>query len=463
MRKVKLLILGAGTAGISALKEAENHTDDVLLADPGPLGTTCARVGCMPSKALLHIAQQVAATQWLRKQGLASGGLNLDLPAVLAEVRRLRDRLIAGPIRTTKALEDRYLPGAARFVGPDRLQVGAETVQAEAIVIATGTRPIIPEDWELPSKQVLTSDTLFEQPDLPHRIAVIGTGAIGLELGQALAMLGLDVRAFGRSTTLAGIRDPAVNDAARELIGVGMPLHLGSTPAPMAKDGRIEIAVDGKTLEFDAVLAALGRRANIEQLNLGTLGVPLDEHGMPPLDPQTLQVGDLPIYIAGDVAGLRPLMHEAADEGRLAAHYALNPKAASYDRRTALAMLFTEPGIASVGTRFDALPAGALIGELDFSGQGRALLMGKNHGLLRVYADADGYLIGGAMVLPRAEHLAHELAILVQRRLHVSEALTLPYYHPTLEEGLRSALQGVRRQLPERARTPDLPVHSGGD
>lgn len=459
MPHYRLIILGAGTAGLTAFSQAHRETGDVLLIDPGPLGTTCARVGCMPSKALLQVAREVDAAGRLRRDGLLLGDpLRIDGAAVMAKVRRLRDRFVSGPLRTIEGLGDRFVKGAARFVGPDRIEVVGERYSADAFIVATGTRPVVPTEWQALGDRLLTSDTLFEMPALPESLAVIGLGPIGVELGQALAMLGVRVAAFGRNARLAGSGSAAVNALAHEALGESMSIHTGHEVALEPCDGGVLVRFGATQFQVERVLAAIGRRPAVGDLNLAALGLPLDRQGLPTIDPRMLRAGTSRVYFAGDVNGIAPLMHEAADDGRLSAWYALHPDAECLTRRTPLAMVFCEPQLARCGVSGADLPAGTVTGRVDFGGQGRSIILGYRRGLLEVHADPEGRLIGAEMICAGAEHLAHQLAWLIQRRTTVTEALQLPFYHPVLEEGLRSALQDLRRQLPERVSRPDLPL-----
>ncbi|WP_376690074.1 dihydrolipoyl dehydrogenase [Wenzhouxiangella sp. EGI_FJ10409] len=460
----RLIILGAGTAGLSAWKQARDLTDDILMIDPGPLGTTCARVGCMPSKALLQVAKDHQAACGLHRKGLMSGTAGeLDGAAVMKHVRDLRDRFTAGPVRAVEKMGDGFVRGAARFVGPDCVEVDGTRYSADAFVVAAGTKPFVPGPWRELAERLLTSDDLFEMPDLPARVAVIGAGAIGCEIGQGLAMLGADVHLFGREKVLAGIADSDINCIMDETLGQQLALHLGDDALPEPANDGATVRFGEERFEVDLVIAAIGRRAPLDALGLEALGVPMDDKGMPQLDPDSLRAGDAPVWFAGDINGIRPIMHEAADEGRLAAWHAMHPDAECMARRAPMGIVFTEPQVAWAGLRGRELPDDALTGECDFGRQGRSIIKGYDTGLMKVHADASGRLIGTEMACAGAEHLAHELAWLIQRRVNVVEALQLPFYHPVLEEGLRTALHGVRRQLPERERRPDLPLCRDGD
>lgn len=455
----RIIILGAGTAGLSAWKQATDLTDDVLMIDPGPLGTTCARVGCMPSKALVQLALDAEAGHSLYRKNLLSGSPGqIDGAAAMAEVRRLRDHFVAGPIAATRKMGERFINSAARFTGPDSIEADGRTLSADAFIVAVGTKPFVPPGWPDLGDRLVTSDDVFELTDIPARIGVIGTGAIGCEIGQSFAMLGAEVHMFGHGEKLAGIVDEDINREMHSALSEHLTLHTNMNVEPVATDIGVEIVSASQRTAVDLVVAATGRRAVVDAMGLENLGVPLNERGLPDIDPVSLRAGSAPVWFAGDISNIRPLMHEAADEGRLAAWHALHPDAECLARRTPMGIVFTRPQAAWAGLRRNELPADALTGEADFGRQGRATLMGHKHGLMKVFADAHGVLIGAEMACAGAEHMAHELAWLIQQRVHVVDALQLPFYHPVLEEGLRTALHGIRRQLPERERRPDLPL-----
>lgn len=460
----RLIILGAGTAGLSAWKQATSITDDVVMIDPGPLGTTCARVGCMPSKALLQVARDVSTSRAMHRHRLLAGSPpRLDGTRVMEHVRALRDRFVAGPVGAVEKMGARFIHGAARFTGPDRIEVGGTTYTADGFIVAIGTKPFVPDAWQSLGELLLTSDGLFEMPDIPARIGVIGAGAIGCEIGQGLALLGSEVHLFGRDDRLAGITDPDVNEVMHKALGEQLHLHAGHAAKPARTSSGVAIEFGEDSIEVDLVVAAIGRRAAIEDLGLDQLDVAMEDNGLPRIDPDSLRAGDAPVWFAGDVNGIRPIMHEAADEGRLAAWHALHPDTECLARRTPMGIVFTEPQVAWAGLRGDGLPDGALAGECDFSRQGRSIIKGYGHGLMKVHADPAGRLVGAEMACAGAEHMAHQLAWLIQQETHVVDALKLPFYHPVLEEGLRTALHDIRGQLPERDRRPDLPLCESGD
>src|SRR5690606_15992788 len=194
-------------------------------------------------------------------------------------------------------------------------------------------------------------------------------------------------------------------------------------------------------------------RPNVDGLGLETLGVPLDVNGMPEVDPRTMRIGTTPVLLAGDATGDDPLLHEAADDGHIAGLNATSEDPIRLSRRTPLRVVFCDPGVASVGQRaIDLDPEATLVGEMSFASQGRARIMQENRGLLRIYAArGDGRLLGAEMAIPAAEHMALLLALAIGQGLTVNDLLRTPFYHPTLEEGLRTALRRIARELPPRA------------
>jgi dihydrolipoamide dehydrogenase len=443
-------IIGAGTAGLSALREVRRRTQRFVIINDGPWGTVCARVGCMPSKILIE-----AANAYHRRGSFAEFGitgaesLKADVPAVLQRVRRLRDDFVRGTLKATEGLGERAISGRAHLLGPDRLEVNGRELRARRIIIATGSHPIVPAPWRDLGERLLTTDTLFEQKDLPARMAVVGLGPVGVEIAQALSRLGVELVAFDGIRTVGGLTDPAVTAVAVELLRREFTLHLGENAELVAEGAAVRVRAGTAESTVDRVVVALGRRPNVDDIGLETL-VELDERGLPPVDPGTLQVADLPVFLAGDSNDQAPLLHEAADEGHIAGINATRPDVACFDRRTPLVIVFADPNVAMVGRRFEDLgSSGVLAGEVRFERQGRARAGQHDHGILRVYAERDrGRLLGAEMCAPAGEHMVHLLALAIDRSLTVHELLRMPIYHPVLEEGLRTALRELASQLP---------------
>ncbi len=204
------------------------------------------------------------------------------------------------------------------------------------------------------------------------------------------------------------------------------------------------------TERVDYVIAATGRSPNVRGLGLERTSLDLDARGVPVFDRSTMQCGAHPIFIAGDANDDLPLLHEAADEGRIAGENAARyPDVRPGLRRTPLAVVFSDPQLAVIGQRHaDLVPGTFVIGAASFENQGRSRVMLRNRGLLHVYADvATGLIAGAEMIGPDAEHLGHLLAWAIQSGMTVAQALEMPFYHPVVEEGLRTALRDAQTKL----------------
>ncbi len=451
-----VIIIGAGTTGLTALREVRKRSERFIIVNDGPYGTTCARNGCMPSKLLVEAANAFHRRLVFEEFGIRGGAaLTADIPAVLHRVRALRDSFVGYTLQATEELGERSIAGRARLLGPNRIEVDRRELTADRIIIATGSRPIVPKPWHAFGDRVLTTDTLFEQADLGRRIAVVGMGAIGVEMAQALSRLGIEVTGFDSGHRLAGLTDESVNATLGALLRQEFAIHCGSAAELFEAPDGIGIRSNESHVVVDQVIAAIGRRPNIDDLGLESLGVALDAHGMPPVDPHTMQIGDLPVFLAGDANGQLPLLHEAADEGYIAGVNAFATKPVGFVRRPPLAIVFADPNVAVVGKRLSELdPAATVSGAVDFDNQGRARAAQRNHGRICLYANQrSGLLLGAEMCAPAGEHMVHLLALAIERALTVNDLLRMPFYHPVLEEGLRTALRKLAAQLQPPAAT----------
>lgn len=462
---VDVAIIGAGTAGLNARRQVEKMGQRALLIESGPYGTMCARVGCMPSKLLIAAADAAHEVWGAGRFGVrVPDGVRVDGRAVMTRVRAERDRFVGFVVGDTEAIPAaQRLRGRARFIGPSSLEVHSEDdpdevvrVEARAIVVATGSAHVVPPPFAAIRDHVMVNDDVFELEDLPASLAVIGTGVIGLELGQALARLGVAVDLFNASRSLGPFTDPEVQRVTRAVLSEELTLHLETEilearlvpPGVHLRWREHDGGEHGAT--FERVLVAAGRRPELAALDLARAGVALDERGRPAWNPATAQIPGVPIFLAGDVSGHRPLLHEAADEGRIAAENAATwPDVRIHERRTTLAIAFTDPQMALVGTPWRLLDLAKVeIGESSYDDQGRARIAGRNRGLVRLYAERHGSrLIGAEMFGPHMEHMAHLLAWVVQEGMTVQQVLRMPFYHPVYEEGLRTALRELAAEL----------------
>lgn len=462
---VDVAIIGTGTAGMGAYRAAVKHTDKVLLIEGGSYGTTCARVGCMPSKLLIAAGDAAYHASQTELFGISVDRVKVDGKAVLKRVQTERDRFVGFVLDSVDSFEEKHkIKGFAKFQDEHTLLIDDHTqVIAKRIVIATGSRPDFPQILASAGSRLLTNDSLFELSNLPKSIAVFGPGVIGLELGQALSRLGVVVKVFGRSGSVANLHDEEIRryaehtfneefyfDAKAQVISTkekenGVEVHY------LDKEGQSVVEL------FEYLLAATGRKANVDKLGLENTSIVLDEKYSPVFDELTLQTSVDHIFVAGDANNTLTLLHEAADDGKVAGSNAGSyPIIANGQRRAPLSVVFTEPQVAIVGlnlTQIQHLYSGLheksyVTGQVSFEGQGRSRVMGKNKGLLKVYADEhSGEFLGAEMFGPAAEHIGHLLAWARQQKMTIQQMLSMPFYHPVIEEGLRTALRDTLRKL----------------
>lgn len=463
VKKVDVAILGAGTAGLGARRAAKAEGRSVVMIDPGPFGTTCARVGCMPSKLLIAAAEAVHHAEKAPIFGVHPGEVRIDGKAVLGRLRSERDRFVGfvNKVIDEAKEEGELLVGRGTLTSKNAIRVDGEDgvlgeVHFERLVIATGSSPFVPPPFRPVAAQSLTTDGIFEMEDLPESLLVVGLGVIGLELGQAFHRLGVRTTLIGVGGAIGPISDPIILEEAKQVFAKELDIH------PSYEFKSIEAVDKGLRFDFidssgkersetfERVLIAAGRKPNMDKLGLEAAGIEPIERGRYDIDARTLQLGDAPVFVAGDVNNLHPLLHEASDDGRIAGRNAARyPEVLAPARRTPLGIAFTDPQIAIVGSGYSGLEScGAVAGEVDYGDQGRSRVHAMNAGRVRLYADKDnGRLLGGEFFGPRAEHLAHLIAWSVQQGMTVAQALDMPFYHPVVEEGIRTALRDLNANL----------------
>jgi dihydrolipoamide dehydrogenase len=446
-RTCDVAIIGAGTAGLAAERAARKAGATTLLIDDRFAGTTCASVGCMPSKLLIAAAEAAHAVRRAGVFGVEAAPPRIDGVAVMRRVRFERDAFVAGMQKSLAEIPAGICVQArARFVDGTTLELdNGDRIHARAVVVATGSKPNVPEPYQALGACVLTNETIFELTDLPRSIAVIGAGPLGLELAQALARLGVETEVFNEGKHIGGLHDEQVAADLLAILGRELPIHLGVT-LRVSRDGKgARLAWEGASRgekTFERVLVATGRPPALDGLGLDTAGVTLDNQGRPDVDAGTLQCGTTPLFFAGDADGERPVLHEASIEGAIAGRNAATwPKVEPGRRSVAFSVMFTDPPVAVLG---DPPPVDAVIGSASYRDQGRAKIEACNVGTVRLYAaPGDGRLTGATLAAPGMDHIAHLIAWAIERGETATRLLDLPFYHPTLEEGLKTALRQI--------------------
>lgn len=448
-RRCDVAIIGAGTAGLHAYKRAAAADADVLLIERGPGGSTCTRSGCIPSKLLIAAARAAADARTAGTFGIEVAGVRVDGPGVMRRLRAERDKA-DGRIRAQyeRVPPEHRMHGEARFTGPSTLAVGEAVVHARSVIIAAGARAQVPPALEPVRPLVRTHETIFELEDVPASVAVVGAGPLGLELAQAFARLGAAVTVLDKGGAVGALKDPECERSARNALGREVALHLDVEVTAAMAGERARLCWTGDSrgeVEVELVLSAAGQTPDLSGLDLGSAGLALDDDGVPLFDRDTRRCGDNPVFVAGDAGVWRPVLHEAARGGTIAGAVAAG--AEPLRPVPPLAIAFTEPNLVEVGCAFDALPDGAVVGCALATDNARSGIDAEDVGLVRLYADAAGRLLGGTIVLIGGEHLGQALALAIERGLDAAGLAEQAWYHPCLEEMLQEAARDVCRQL----------------
>ncbi len=452
-----IIIIGAGTAGFSAYKEAIKHTQNILIINQGPWDTTCARVGCMPSKVLISSANRMYDIQHAEEVALTVDA-KIDTSQVMRHVRKLRDRFTASTLKDVESWDEKHkISGQAKFINANTIEVNQQQYQAKSFILAVGSTPNMDPAWTATlGKRYITSDEIFELEPIPQSLGVIGSGVIALELAQAMTRLGVKTTVFARSERVGSLTSPHLQQLARDEISAELDIKFGVVPKTVnaqAQGVLIHYEHEGdQSLEVDYLLSATGRRSNLSSLELEKIAPEFKDIRNLPVNTASKQLADLPIFIVGDAFTQTPLQHEAAIEGRMVVKSCLSyPDHTQSKHTTPLSIVFSSPEMVISGQSHQQLSDQKIdfvVGKVSYENQGRARVLGKNRGAAEVYVDSNTRkLLGAELLVESAEHLGHLLTWMISEDLTVDELLDKPFYHPTLEEGLRTALSHARRQL----------------
>ncbi|MCB1864936.1 MAG: FAD-dependent oxidoreductase [Chromatiales bacterium] len=459
-----LVVIGGGAAGLVAANVAATLGARVALVERGAMGGDCLNTGCVPSKALLHVAHTVAAARSAARFGVTATD-RVPLDAVMAQVR--------GAIRSIEPHDsaERYrglgvdvIAGIASLRTPWSVVVDGRDLTTRAIVIATGAEPVIPPIPGLAAVAPLSSETVWSLAALPARLCVVGGGAMGCELAQAFARIGSRVVLIeAADQLLPGVDAEVAALLAGRLGADGVELHLGTRALRFAGDatgGRVDCErADASTvaIEFDRVLIALGRRAVTNSLGLDAIGIPARADGAIEVDAQ-LRTRVPNVWACGDAIGPPYLTSLAGQQGWVAAVNALGlgPRRRSIDTRRVPAVVYTDPEIATVGRSAAECQRDGIAFErtrFDFSELDRAVTDGCTEGWVE-YRSVPGRaeLLGATIVGAAAGDLIALVAPWIGRRSGLNRLAALLAAYPTRAEAVaRAALVWRRRNAPQWA------------
>ncbi len=448
-RSFDLCIIGSGSG--NTIIDERFRGRSVALIDSGTFGGTCLNVGCIPTKMYVYPADLAHTPDHAGPLGVELGRPVVDWPAIRDRIFGRVDRISRDGEQGRRDDPDiTVLTAEARFTGPRRLRVGEDTIVAERVVIAAGSRPVIPTVPGLADVGYHTSDDIMRLGSLPRSMVILGGGYVAAEFAHVFAAFGTEVTVVNRSQRLLSRQDRDVAERFTDEIGRRLDLRLGSTidrlvPRP---GGGVLATIAGDTpgeVGADVLLIATGRRPNGDRLDLGTAGVAVDDDGFVVVDPyqRTTAPG---VFALGDVSSHHMLKHVANHEARVVQHNLLHPDAlVRSDHRYVPQAIFSDPQVASVGvTEAEAELRGIayVVGRADYGDTAYGWAMGNTADFVKVLADpATGLLIGAHLVGPQATSLIQPLIQAMSFGTTATEAARGQYWpHPAMSEVVENAL-----------------------
>jgi pyruvate/2-oxoglutarate dehydrogenase complex dihydrolipoamide dehydrogenase (E3) component len=439
-----VVIIGGGSAGYAAARTAREGQAKVAIVDHGPLGGLCILKGCMPTKTILRSSDLMALQQRAQEFGLLPVQAKADLSAINDRKNRIIGEF------TKYRVEQLQNPGftlyedAATFLSPNEVQVGTQTLSAKNFIIATGSKI---SEFPVPGLKEagsLTSDDVLELREAPESLIVLGAGPVAVELAQFFSRIGVKVSLVQRShQILSGGDEDLARVVETRLREEGMDVYTGTKLLGVTQEGNDRVLKflhesHEKTVRAQHILQALGRRPNIDGLNLESAGV--ETHRGRIVVDSEMRTNQKNIFAVGDVNGLHEIVHIAIEQGEIAAHNAVFPDqpARTMDDRLKASVVFTDPAVASVGLSEKECQAGDipyLVASYPFNDHGKSICLGETHGHVKILCHPKtGAVLGAHIVGPEAGELIHELITVMYFNGTVHDLVKIPHYHPTLSE-----------------------------
>lgn len=438
-----LIVIGGGSAGLVASKTAAGFGARVLLIEKDRLGGDCLWTGCVPSKALIFSAHNASLGR----------PTQADFAATMSAVHNAIQTI--APADSREALESNGVSvarGGARFLSARTLSFGGAETRFKQALIATGTSPKEPRLAGATGLHVLTSESFWDLRELPGELVILGGGAIGCELGQAMARLGSHVTIVQRGPRILPKEEELAARIVHEaLLADGVTILTGRCAvAATSRDQRSGTITldDGQKLPFDRLLAALGRQPATDDLNLAAAGVTTNDAGFVSVD-RALRTGNKRIWAAGDITGLNQFTHTAGVNGSVGATNAILGLRRQVETRVIPRVTFTSPEVAAVGTQASSAdPKHLRIITQHHDHSDRAITESNTTGFTQIVVDRRGGILGGTIVGPRAGETVGELALAVHAQLSTTALASTIHPYPTYNDPLwNAAVNDVRYRL----------------
>lgn len=452
---MRIAVIGGGPGGYVAAIKAAIMGAQVTLIEKKRVGGTCLNLGCIPTKALLACSDIYSDVLDAKEFGInVDGSVSADLEAIISRKDKIVDRLVGGIEYLLNNRDIELVNGFGRLVDKNRIEVAKEDgsieiIEADKIILATGSVPVVPPVFPYDGDKVITSDEALSIKKVPESIIIVGGGVIGCELGQFYKRMGSKVTIVEMLDQLMFFEDEdVIKQLERSFKRDKIKIVTGKKIEKCEiKDDRVFAYLDdGTVLEAEKMLVGVGRKPYLQNLGLEELGIEVNRGRV--VVNAGMETNVEGIYAIGDIVNSPALAHVASKEGMVAVENAMG-RNKNIDYRAVPRCVFTDPELAAVGmTEKQArdMQIGYKIGKFDFRGLGKAQTMGKFQGFIKIIADSGDRIIGAAIVGPHATDLLAELTMAVQFGITAEQLGDVIHPHPTLSEGIMEALHAVHGQ-----------------
>ena len=448
-----VIVVGGGPGGYGAALYARNFGLSVALIEKDTIGGTCLLKGCIPAKSWLQAAEVFSTVRSAADFGVITDDPRFDWPVALARKNRIVNGLVRGLAGLLRYRKVEVIRGRGRLAGVGRVEVeepgGFRVLEARNVVLATGSAPVQLPGFPFDGRRIVSSDDALDWPERPDRVGIVGGGIVGCEFASLLADVGTEVVVLEMlDQIIPGFEPGAARELQKQLQRRGVTFLLGARAELEASGDRMALAAAGQgdRYEVDSVLVAVGRRPLTDNLRLGPAGVETDR-GYVRVDLETMQTNRPGVFAVGDiVAGTPGLAHGAFAEAIAAVTFIATGTPKPVDYRALPSVVYTHPEVAAVGLTEEQAVAGGLsvvTHDHSFMGVGRARIIGRNRGFVKILSEKDGPIVGATVVGPQAGELIHELMYMVGWEALPEEAAAFVHAHPTLSEATGETLMGA--------------------
>lgn len=457
----KILIIGSGPAGYFLAKEIslKGQENEIILIEKGELGGTCLNIGCIPTKALLDylsLLEHIKDSSSKRKI-FSFTEIKVNADSLRNYQKEITKQLRQGIEKSLSENHIKLIQGEARFVSRTKVKINTKEkeieLEGDEIIIATGSSPRSVPSFEIDKNLVVSSDDVWNIPRIPKNILIVGTGPIGIEFARIFNAFGSNVTTTEIQETICPILDSEISENLARSLKKRKIQALPNIASKQIKKKESSVLVEflsttddkKETREFDQVLIAVGRKPNVESLELEKAGVALDEQGFIKTNKQ-LQTTNKNIWAIGDVTNYPQLAHTASFQASIVAENILGENV-EFDSRFIPSCIYGYPEIAFVGKTEEKLKeekTSYIIGKSFFLASGKAKASGLTEGLVKTLVDKNTKKILGAHIIgPEASNLIHELVVAMQNDLTADQILKTIHAHPTYSETIHEALRAA--------------------